>query len=303
MTAQAKRPPPVYLDGPGDPSRPIAIVGDTQRTMWIERLQLREQNDPERRKIVEDIARQRPGLVTVIGDLVAFGSLRSQWDSFDDLMAPIRERGIPLLPALGNHDYWGSGGRALEHLRARFPQLRESRWYARRHGVLGLVWLDSNHRQLGRDDWERQCLWLGETLQAMDGDAAIAAVLVFAHHPPFTNSALTGDEEHVQESFLPAFFRSRKALAFVSGHVHAYERFLREGRTFLVVGGGGGPRVKLVAGDQRRHDDLFAGPSPRPFHYLLVEPGDGALAVSALGLGKAEATVRAIDQFSLPFSN
>jgi hypothetical protein len=293
--------PPVYLDGPGDASRPLAILGDTQRTLWVERLQLREQNDLERAKLVGDLARQRPGVIAALGDLVSVGSLRSQWESFDDLMEPIRARGIPLLPALGNHDYWG-GRRALEHLQARFPQLQRSRWYARRHGVLGLVWLDSNPGPLGRDGWARQKLWLLETLQQMDGDAAVAAVLVFAHHPPFTNSALTRDEKRVQESFLPAFFRSRKALVFASGHVHAYERFRREGRTFLVCGGGGGPRVKLLAGNDRRHDDLYSGPSPRPFHYLMVEPGESALTVSVQGFGKGEPAVRPIDQFSLPFA-
>jgi hypothetical protein len=284
--------PPVYSDGPGDASRPIAIVGDTQRTLWAERLQLREQNDAERARIVADIAAQRPGLVAAIGDLVAVGSLRSQWDAFDELMEPIRARQIPFLPALGNHDYWG--GRSLDHLRARFPQLRKSSWYARRHGTLGLVWLDTNERA------ERQRLWLEETLQEMDGDPAVAAVIVFAHHPPFTNSALTRDEEHVQKNFLPAFFRSRKALAMVSGHVHAYERFLHQGRTFLVAGGGGGPRVKLLTGEKRRHDDLFAGPSPRPFHYLLVESGPAALEVSVRGFGKGETSVLTIDRFSLP---
>lgn len=295
--------PPVYADGPGDASRPVAILGDTQRTLWVERLQLREKNDLERARIVGDLARQRPGLIAAVGDLVSVGWLRSEWESFDDLMEPIRARGIPLLPALGNHDYWGGARRALGHLQARFPQLRRNRWYARRHGVLGLVWLDSNRGPLGRDAWARQKLWLEEVLGEMDEDAAVAAVLVFAHHPPFTNSALTRDEEHVQESFLPAFFGSRKALVFASGHVHAYERFWREGRTFLVAGGGGGPRVKLLAGDHRRHDDLYSGPSPRPFHYVLVEPRESALIVSVHGFDKGEPAARSIDQFSLPFAS
>jgi hypothetical protein len=294
--------PPVYSDGPGDSSRPLAILGDTQRTLWAERLQLREQNDLERAAIVDDLARERPGLVVAIGDLVSVGSLRPHWEYFDALMEPIRARGIPVLPALGNHDYWGGGRRALVQLRARFPQLEKSSWYARKHGALGLVFLDSNEGQLGKDGWARQREWLGESLRQMDGDPAVGAVLVFAHHPPFTNSSLTRDEEHVQKSFLPAFFRSRKAVAFVSGHVHAYERFVEQGRTFLVAGGGGGPRVKLLAAAKRRHDDLFAGPSPRPFHYLLAEPGDGAVAISVRGLDKGETAVRTIDRFSLPFT-
>jgi hypothetical protein len=76
---------------------------------------------------------------------------------------------------------------------------------------------------------------------------------------------------------------------------------VERGRTFLVSGGGGGPRVRLLEGARQRHQDLFAGGSPRPFHYLLVEVGSTGLVVSARGLGRGEQQARVLDRFEMPF--
>ena len=68
----------------------------------------------------------------------------------------------------------------------------------------------------------------------------------------------------------PVLFELRGKRVFVAGHVHAYERFLKDGVHFLVSGGGGGPVRELGAG---RHPDLYAG--PRGFHYLRFRLDDG----------------------------
>jgi hypothetical protein len=83
---------------------------------------------------------------------------------------------------------------------------------------------------------------------------------------------------HVQQVLVPPFVQANKTLAMISGHIHSYERFSRAGKTFLVTGGGGGPRVKLATGQRRRHaDDLFAGPPLRWFHFLMLAPTPTAL--------------------------
>ncbi len=136
----------------------------------------------------------------------------------------------------------------------------------------GSLFLDSNEAQLGAKLWAEQAAWLVERLAAFDADPAIAGVVVFVHHPPFTNSTVTGDELHVRQAFVPPFAAARKTLAMVAGHVHSYEHFVRGAKTFLVAGGGGGPRVRLARGAARRHaDDLFDGPELRHFHFLAAD--------------------------------
>jgi Icc-related predicted phosphoesterase len=286
---------------------PLAIAGDLQRTSKPERLFLgREQNDTERARLVRAIAGERPALVALLGDLVFGASSAKAWQEFDALCQPLREARIPVLVALGNHDYAGGeendGGDAPRtHLERRFPQLGRSHWYARRLGQLGLIWLDSNRGELGASRWGEQVEWYAQELGEMEGDARCRGILVLVHHPPFTNSTVTGDEEHVQEAFLKKFFASPKALAMVSGHAHTYEHFLKRGKHFIVSGGGGGPRVKLLEGSNRRHRDLFAGPSPRPFHYLLLRPEAAGVRVEVKGFAKGATAVERIDAFVMVF--
>ena len=279
----------------------LALVGDLQRTLCLERLIGREQNDGERERLLADLVAQRPGLVVLLGDLTNDGASRSAWEAFDALSAPLRSAGIPALMVPGNHDYWGGEARAVLHAAARFPSLAGSRWSMRVWGRLGLLLLDSNEEVLGEGRWAAQQTFARTALDTFDRDPAVRGVLVLAHHPPFTNSKTTGDEEAVQRAFLPGFFAAKKTLAFISGHAHAYERFEERGRAFIVSGGGGGPRVGLLSGAEARHADRFSGPSPRPFHYLVIDQGQAGARVVVRGFDKGETTARVIDTFELAF--
>jgi hypothetical protein len=90
----------------------------------------------------------------------------------------------------------------------------------------------------------------------------------------------------------------------VSGHVHSYERFEQAGKTFLVSGGGGGPRVRLFAERRRRHPDLYRAPpgSRRPCHYLSVGLIERALSVEVLGLEKGCVSFVTMEAFELDLS-
>ncbi len=143
----------------------------------------------------------------------------------------------------------------------------------------------------------------GERLAAFDADPSVRGVVVFVHHPPFTNSTVTGDELHVRQAFVPPFAAARKTLAMVAGHVHSYEHFVRGAKTFLVAGGGGGPRARLARGAARRHaDDLFDGPELRHFHFLLCSPGPSGLDVEVVGLEKGASDCAPLARFTLPWA-
>ncbi|HEY3349221.1 MAG TPA: metallophosphoesterase [Thermoanaerobaculia bacterium] len=279
----------------------FAILGDLQRTSHLEFW--RESNPGESRRLVAEIVARAPDFVVALGDLVFRGTSGRDWARVDALLAPLRESGIPILPILGNHEYWFRSRTALRNFFERFPALAGRRWHADTYGSLGLLFLDSNEHELGREAWREQEAWLGETLARFDADPAVAGVLVFSHHPPYTNSTVTGDELHVRRAFVPHFAASRKTIAMVSGHVHSYEHFVRGGKTFLVAGGGGGPRVKLARGAARRHaDDLFAGPELRPFHFLECSQGDSGLEIEVVGLDKGARSCAPLARLTLPWA-
>jgi len=274
----------------------FTVVGDLQPTSGLEIW--RESNHSERRTIVRAIAREKPDFLVMLGDLVFCGSSSSAWADFDRLRAPLESERIRVLPVLGNHEYWLSRRASLPNFFARFPHLNGRRWHAASYGPLGLVFLDSNFHWLPRAEWRAQLDWYRRVLSDFDASADTRGVLVFLHHPPFTNSRVTSDTLHVQKHMVGPFRQARKTLAMLSGHVHSYERFERGGKAFLVTGGGGGPRVSLAEGTRRRHaDDAFAGPPLRSFHYLNVLLAAGGLEVEALGLEKGGDEFAPMDRF------
>ncbi|MDQ6891833.1 MAG: metallophosphoesterase [Acidobacteriota bacterium] len=278
----------------------FAAVGDLQRTsraeMW------RESNDRERERVLAAITAEAPDFVALLGDLVFRGSSAAEWARFDALASPIRLARIPVLPVLGNHEYWVARGPALTNFFARFPHLHGRRWHAVTYGPLRIIALDSNLRFLAPSVWEEQRLWFEGQLAEADVDPAIRGALVLVHHPPYTNSSVTRDEIHVQRTFVPGFERSVKTLAMVSGHVHSYERYLRNGKAYVVTGGGGGPRVRLSSEGRRRHtDDLFRGPSIRDFHYLMGQITPAGLEIEMKGMPKGGEQFTALEKFALPW--
>jgi 3',5'-cyclic AMP phosphodiesterase CpdA len=279
----------------------FAVLGDLQRTSRLEFW--RESNTEESRRLVVEIAARAPDFVVALGDLVFRGTSSRDWARVDRLLAPLIEADIPVLPILGNHEYWLSSRMALRNFFERFPALAGRHWHADTYGTLGLLFLDSNERELGGEAWREQEEWLGETLARFDADASVAGVLAFSHHPPYTNSTVSGDALQVQRAFVPPFAAAHKTLALISGHVHSFERFVRGGRTYLVAGGGGGPRVRLARGAARRHaDDLFHGPELRHFHFLLWTPGTSGLEVEVVGLEKGAGDCAPLARFTLPWA-
>lgn len=276
----------------------FAIVGDTQRTGVIEAW--RESNDAERALVLAEIARARPAFVAFSGDLVFLGASRAEWADFDAIAAPLHAAGVPAIAALGNHEYWG-GGRGARFFE-RFPDLDGRHQHVARFGPIAIVLVDSNAGALGASAWSAQRAWLEAELARLDAAPDVRGVLLVTHHPPFTNSTVTGDDEDVAADLVPPFVAARKTLAMIAGHVHSYERFVRDGKAFVVSGGGGGPRARLATGAARRHaDDLVDGPALRDFGFLLVTVGDGGLEVTRRGLAKGARDFVDADRFALRF--
>lgn len=281
------------------PVRCLVVFGDTQRTSPLELW--RESNDAERARIWQGIADAKPDLVLSTGDLVFDGASSRQWAELDELSTPLRDANIPMVTAFGNHEYWlGRRAAASTEVFDRFPLVDHRRWYEVPFGPLRIVVLDSNQRVLTEAEWREQHAWYEAALTRAAEDPSVRGVFVAVHHPPYTNSTVTGDETHVQRWFVDAFSRCPKTLAMLSGHVHSYERFERGGKVYVVSGGGGGPRARLAMGDARRHrDDVFDGPAIRDFHFTVYTVCDDGVDAEVRGLAKGGAEFREMDRFRM----
>jgi 3',5'-cyclic AMP phosphodiesterase CpdA len=261
----------------------VILVGDTQRTGFWERLLLREQNDAGRSTLMEEIAREEPAMVVILGDLVENGGDLQAWSYFDSCSRPIRERRIPVVAVPGNHEYFGSGGEA--NFLQQFPRPGGRTWMAVRQDSVVFMLLNSNFGDMESAAVDSQDAWYRRSLEQCERDSSVAWVVVCCHHPPFTNSTIVSASAEVERRFVGPFLAARKAVLFFSGHCHSYEHFERQGKSFLVSGGGGGPRQRVVADPRRqRFPDLYQGPPLRPLHFCRLIIERGRLRVQMVGL-------------------
>jgi predicted phosphodiesterase len=259
------------------------LVGDTQTTSHWEFW--REKNNPERKLILDEIARRAPAFVIHLGDLTTRGSSKKHWQEFDDLHRAWREKKTPYFPILGNHDLYGNDEEALGHYFGRFPHLDRRRWYSFKWRNVGFLMVDSNFTALTEGQHELQVQWYWDELERFDREEGIDYIIVCCHEPPFTNSRVVAPNQMSKAYFADPFGRSRKTCLFFSGHSHTYERLQMEGKFFIVSGGGGGPRHKVSTDPKNRpYNDLFPGPELRFLHFCEVEMHDKVLTYRILRL-------------------
>ena len=268
--------------GPGAPPAPFALraprtfaapsrvllYGDSRGKLPLEFW--REDTGQVPEHVIARAVEERADLVVHAGDLVETGSPAS-WSAFDEEIAPLRACGVPFFPILGNHEFFGEADTraALARYHARFPALLGQRWYDLRVGPLLFVLVDTNAPELSRCEVEAQDAWYLERLAQAEADPSVRWVVVVGHHPPMTNAVMHKPDAFSEVHFAAPALRHPKVAAFVAGHVHTYERFVIQGRQFVVSGGGGSPRVNLMS-DHRWHDEYAGGPV-RPFHYLRFD--------------------------------
>lgn len=314
--ARTARPPlyrpwqPTYRGGtiPLDEAGTLGVIGDLQGTSEWERLVGREVNTMQRKTLVEHLVKQAPDALVIVGDLVSDPTSNDQWVDYDALLGVFIHptTHIPILPALGNHDYrclfpgklLCQTRKVISDITARFPWLHTGAptHYRARFGNLGLVFLDSERIDRNGDGQRR---YLEDSLEHFKKTKA-SGVLVFAHRPPKTNSSVRGIDAPLVQSFFGntlESFRGTKwnvPMALITGHAHGYERFKVKDIHYIVSGGGGGPRQQLrKPGKERVKPDLYANKGNpecrnedrlRPLNYLLITPTTSSIDVRVYGL-------------------
>lgn len=254
----------------------FVVYGDTRFTDPADK----EAANPDvRRQLVRSIADTRPKFIVFGGDIAYNGDKADDWKVYDSETAIWRERKIPVFPALGNHDLHGDVHTALANYFARFPGLKENRFYAVHAGNCLLLTLDSSLDEVSGPQGD----WLRDRLEHLP--TAVNFVFIVLHHPPYTSSSDAktyggGHSARAAEQKLAAYLESaqkqlRAHIVVFSGHVHNYERHEHGGVTYFVTGGGGAHAYPIT----RAPDDPFQSLEVN-YHYLIVEVRGGKLKVT-----------------------
>ena len=259
--------------------REILFLSDTQAPMWVEKLVLRTHNNTKATQtIFGEIVRLKPAVLYWLGDIVSLGYRKNKWRIIDQFLATCTAVGTAVYAIMGNHDVMGRPKKGARNFQQRFPEHSPTGYLKVTDGI-AVVMLNSNFSTLSTADLVKQQTWYEQTLTDLDADPAVRVVIVTCHHAPYSNSKLVGSSKLVQQRFVPCYTKSKKAKLFITGHSHAFERYEFEGKTFLVIGGGGGLRQPLNT-SLSRLPDLATHYKPM-FHYLAVRrESDGLMLTS-----------------------
>ena len=197
-------------------------------------------NDNIHREIVESVLEANPDFILQTGDLVEFSTLRSQWNRFDRITRPIRDKNIPYYPARGNHDA-AFGSRYKNEVRDKFDSGNKL-YYRFDHQGLRFICLDTESA-LGITS--RQYLWLEGELEKAQKDGKM--VVPFFHEAIFSVGNHASQNYALRAVLHPLFLKYGVKIVF-QGHDHLYYRTMRDGITYIVTGGGGAPLYDIRPG-------------------------------------------------------
>lgn len=262
----------------------LCFASDTQKPMWIETLFLKKDHNQEAtQKLFTAINNRKPGALFIMGDVVNLGYSNHQWKPMDAHLKKLRDSGIEVHAALGNHEVMGRAKKGLKKFQQRFPE-HSATGYVQVKDSVAVVLLNSNFGKLSAADDAVQVAWYKETLEKLDNDPAIHFIISGCHHSPYTNSKIVGPNKEVQKKFVPLFMASKKSRLFITGHSHNFEHYQYGGKDFFVIGGGGGLHQPLRTGADIL-PDMAADYKPQ-FHYLTVKRAGDKLNVCSVQLKK-----------------
>lgn len=257
----------------------IDFISDTQQPMMVEKLVLKSDNNIKATALIfANIVKTKPQSVYMLGDIVSLGFRNHKWRKVDKFLSNCRNENTLVCGLLGNHDVMGRKRKGERNFDKRFPQNVRTGYVSVTDSV-AVILLNSNFNTLTSPDKKKQDDWYQETLNLLDSNEAIKAVIVTCHHAPFSNSKIVGSSESVQHNFVMPYIKSKKAQLFITGHSHNFEHFNLLGKDFLVIGGGGGLHQPININNKNLPD---LAPDYKPlFHYLSVNRVDNVLKVTS----------------------
>jgi Icc-related predicted phosphoesterase len=284
----------------GSTDSTIIIIGDTQQTSFWEFW--RESHSEFIPVILNKISDENPAMIIHLGDLVFNGASTNHWNEFNEFAAPIFNKQVPVYPVLGNHEYFGNNEEALQNYFYHFPSASNKQWYVKKYKSVSFIFLNSNFTEMTKSEIYDQINWLDLTAAELNDDDSIEQIIFVSHIPPYTNSKVVDDDKFVQNYFVSVFNTTKKASLFLSGHSHSYEHFIKEGKHYLVSGGGGGPRHELETNLNKKdyHFDFYPGEKIRELHYCKLTIHNSNLEIEMIQLDKETGEWSSGDCFYIP---
>ena len=224
---------------PCDPETPIqfAFISDTQKYP--------DEHNKMAHLLFNRVKNNPPNFILNGGDIVQDGSIESKWQNFLKASLPY-STSIPIVPVLGNHDYWGHNGKEnTPELFKKYLMTEKDNsdgYYTLDYPQFKLVVLNSNFPKLGEENIKLQKAWLEKELEKSKQKEQV--VIITFHHSPITSNLFYYGPVSIamRKSWIPLFEKSGVVKLVLNGHSHLYERSLKNGIMYVVAGPFGGQK-------------------------------------------------------------
>jgi predicted phosphodiesterase len=194
-------------------------------------------------KVIEEHQKNSPlQFILNAGDIVQNGSVKENWESFFKGGSEYIRK-VPLIAAIGNHDYRGHKGSSLPILFKKYLRWEGSQKDGNLHFAFPefeLLVFNSNFIEMSKQKQERQWTWLN--LQLAKVKKRKKPAVIVTHFPVYSSSLnrFTSRSVAILRKRMPSLLEKYGVKLFLAGHTHMYERSLRNGITYLVAGPAGG---------------------------------------------------------------
>jgi len=233
-------------------------------------------NPRVRKYLAERVGMEHPDALLLTGDMPYVGANDDDWQVFREETASWWANGALVWPTMGNHELKGNPTQGIANYLKNFPEIEGHRYYSALMGSVEVISLDMTTPSGGTS---AQATWFAAQLDHIPSQVEFLFIL---YHTPwvvdeqsqlFTNlptkEALT--LRHLLEIHLD---KMHCRVMVLSGHLHTYERFERNGVEYVISGGGGAEPYPVMI---RGPSDLYGDNGFPVYHYLTLEYRDHAI--------------------------
>ena len=237
--------------------------------------------------VVERIVKDKinPAFVIKPGDHTEEGTSEKSWSKFFEAAYPLSSE-TPYYLALGNHER----NNTIYYKAFDLPKGGgdySKRWYSFDYWNSHFVILDSNVLE-DSPLYKEQLNWLENDLKNNQDKKFIFAIF---HHPFWTTATEYGSmQENLPQghyntkNWLP-IFKEYGVDVVINGHIHAYERYFKDGIMFITTGGGG---AKLNTSHEAPPLDWQVKQEIGKLHYVHFEVYEDYIEVAVKAVAKVE---------------
>ena len=233
--------------------------------------------DKQHKMIVEKIKEEQPEFIINVGDLVENGNELKYWNNFFDVLKGLNSFYYPIL---GNHEK----NSKIYYEAFDLPKgggNYNKQWYSFSYGKCHFIILDSIISTKS-EIFKNETIWMINEFKNNKGKN----FFVFFHYPFWNNSSISWRKQFdkLEKAWRPIFERYNVKIVF-NGHVHAYERFEKNGIIYITTGGGGAPFDHGAKKEILPHTKKYAYGI---LEYILVEVTNEKIKILVKGVGEAK---------------